>query len=543
MKKLLALLLAACMLFAFGACSKTDPAPGTTAPQTDAPSTEAPAGQGPSELRFGQFAMKAPLDRTVGTYLETGQVTEWLYEGMYAIDYRTNEYVPMLAESYNASDDGLTHTFKLRQGVKFHDGTDFTAEDVIFSYTRALLPATNSLVGEDLEMVVGARDVMDGKTDTLAGMTAPDDYTIVVTINAPSPLFLPFVGMLPIYPKEACSKAGAEWGNNLDAIGTGPYKLVSNNPEAEVVVEKNTEYWGGQEVVKVDKVIYKLYGDLTTLLLAYEKGDIDSTILDATQVAEYQEKLPAELKSFGTFGHFFTMMNESMAPFDNIKVREAFGYAIDVEAICNDLLGGTMEPASCLLAPTVNGHVKGEVKKYDPEKAKALLTEAGFPDGVEIEATTTNLSGTGGQMIVAMQAQAAAAGFKITPVQVDRATWTDIRNGGKVQFAIGNWYLGIPDPDGILYGFFHSTNNHFFSVLYQSEAYDKLMADSRLELDPDKRLEMLKKADQMLVSEDFVTVPIGWPKTFYLAKPYLQNFEMQNYVLPLFDCTVDMSAK
>ena len=172
-----------------------------------------------------------------------------------------------------------------------------------------------------------------------------------------------------------------------------------------------------------------------------------------------------------------------------------------------------------------------------------MLADAGYPNGVSFDAYTTNLAGQGGQMLVAMQAQAASAGFTINPIQVDRATWTDIRNGGKVPFAIGNWYLGLPEADGILYGFFHSSNNHFFSVLYQNEEYDRLVESARVELDTDKRIELYTKADNKLVQEDFVTVPICYPTAFYLAKPYVKDFQMAAHWLPLWDCSVDMSAK
>ena len=285
------------------------------------------------------------------------------------------------------------------------------------------------------------------------------------------------------------------------------------------------------------------YNDTATMQLAYQNGDIDSYIIDATQVADFRETIPDEVKSAPTYGHFFTIMNQSMAPFDDIKVREAFAYAIDLEAITNDLLNGTMEPASCLLAPSVMGHEGRDVIQYDPEKAKQMLADAGYPDGVSFEAYTTSLTGQGGQMLVAMQAQAQPAGFTMEITQVDAATWTEMRNSGQVPFALGNWYLGIPEADGILYGFFHSSNNKYFSVMYENEEYDALVESARLELDTDKRIELYKQADDMLVLEDFVTTPICYPTSFYLVKPYVQNFEMYNSVLPLWDCTVDMSAK
>ncbi len=546
-KKLLSLLLALVMLFALAACNSGE----TTTDENQDPSgqtnegdTQTPdeGGAEAMELRFGQINPKAPLDRTVGTYIQTGQITEWVYEGMYRINPETGELEPCLAESYDVSEDGLTYTFHLREGVKFHDGTDFTSADVKYSFERLLTPSTNALIGEDYNMIVGAVEMMNGEATELAGLTCPDDYTVVIETNEVMALTMMFIAPTSIYPEEACSEAGADWGLQLNVIGTGPYKLVENT-DTQIIIEKFDEYWGGADAVQVDRVVYMQYNDTATMQLAYQNGDIDSYIIDATQVADFRETIPDEVKSAPTYGHFFTIMNQSMAPFDDIKVREAFAYAIDLEAITNDLLNGTMEPASCLLAPSVMGHEGRDVIQYDPEKAKQMLADAGYPDGVSFEAYTTSLTGQGGQMLVAMQAQAQPAGFTMEITQVDAATWTEMRNSGQVPFALGNWYLGIPEADGILYGFFHSSNNKYFSVMYENEEYDALVESARLELDTDKRIELYKQADDMLVLEDFVTTPICYPTSFYLVKPYVQNFEMYNTVLPLWDCTVDMSAK
>ena len=546
-KKLLSLLLALVMLFALAACNSgetttdenQDPSGQTNEGETQTPDE---GGAEAMELRFGQINPKAPLDRTVGTYIQTGQITEWVYEGMYRINPETGELEPCLAESYDVSEDGLTYTFHLREGVKFHDGFDFSSSDVKYSFERLLTPSTNALIGEDYNMIVGAVEMMNGEATELAGLTCPDDYTVVIETNEVMALTMMFIAPTPIYPEEACSEAGADWGLQLNVIGTGPYKLVENT-DTQIIIEKFDEYWGGADAVQVDRVVYMQYNDTATMQLAYQNGDIDSYIIDATQVADFRETIPDEVKSAPTYGHFFTIMNQSMAPFDDIKVREAFAYAIDLEAITNDLLNGTMEPASCLLAPSVMGHEGRDVIQYDPEKAKQMLADAGYPDGVSFEAYTTSLTGQGGQMLVAMQAQAQPAGFTMEITQVDAATWTEMRNSGQVPFALGNWYLGIPEADGILYGFFHSSNNKYFSVMYENEEYDALVESARLELDTDKRIELYKQADDMLVLEDFVTTPICYPTSFYLVKPYVQNFEMYNSVLPLWDCTVDMSAK
>jgi len=557
-KRITAMVLTLVLVLGLAACN-TNPAPATTTASgsTTAASGSTTAASGsttaaPSntaekkELVYGQVNMKAILDRTIITYIETGQICEQIFEGLLYNNPFTGEMQPCLAEGFaTISADNLTYTFKLKQGVKWHDGTDFTADDVLYTFERIFTPATGSLVVEDYQMIVGAQEMLDGTATTLSGIEVIDPYTIKVTITEPFALFEPFFGTCPIYPRKGCTEAGADWGLGT-AIGTGPFALQEHTMDIGARLVRNDNYHDQNRMPTIDSIYFKFYSDLNTMLLEYEAGNIDSLILDGGMVEQYQDDptFASHLNSHPTFGHYFLVMNFNMDPWkDNPKAREAFSYAVDTDSICNDLFNGMYQPAAGLLTPSVMGHDSSlQPKKYDPEKAKALLAEAGYPGGVDIVMTTTSLESVGGKMIVAIQASAAAAGFNISINEVDRAVWTDIRNNGKVETFVASWFLGLSEADGIVYGFFHSGNNKFFSVMYVNEEYDNLVSQARSTLDVAARTELYRQADKHLL-DNFVTVPVAWPVQFYLTQPWLQNFQTENYVPNFEHCDIDTALQ
>ena len=179
---------------------------------------------------------------------------------------------PALAAETTVSEDGTVYSFELKQGVKFTNGTELTARDVKFTFERMFTPATGAKSFSYFSMIQGAKDMLDGKADQLSGFEIQDDYHFTITLEYP---FAPFVKNLgtsyaDIFPQDACTEAGADWGIDDNLIGTGPYKFQSNDPNTEAVLVKNEDYHGGE--VKLDEIHVVYYSDTTTKLLAYENG-------------------------------------------------------------------------------------------------------------------------------------------------------------------------------------------------------------------------------------------------------------------------------
>ena len=226
--------------------------------------------------------------------------------------------------------------------------------------------------------------------------------------------------------------------------GTGPFKLVSYQTGVGVELAKNENYHGGD--VKLDGIKYTFIDDPNTGVLEYQKGNIDVVYLDASLYPTYANgDLKDELYTFNPVGGYYLNFNVKDIP--DVKVREAMTYAIDRDAICNSVLFGTAIPNSNFLQDGLIGADDStEQFAYDPEKAKSLLAEAGYPDGYDLRITVNTKYPTSLTIATAVQAQMAEAGIRVEIEQVDSAAWTDMKKAGGVTCGIGNWYVDAQRP-------------------------------------------------------------------------------------------------
>ena len=227
------------------------------------------------------------LDPQVGYDWQNWSVIKSIFDGL--MDYKpgTTELEPDLAESYTVSDDGLTYTFKLRDGVKFHNGRPMTAADVKYSLERAVNPATQSPGGGYFSMIKGYDDLAGGKATELSGIATPDDRTVVFTLTRPDATFLHLMAINFGYvvPKEEVEKAGADWGKK--PVGTGAFKFVEWVPGQRIVLERNTDYFR-QGVPYLDKLTFEFGQDPTVAVLRLKKGEVD-IVGDGIPPAQFAE--------------------------------------------------------------------------------------------------------------------------------------------------------------------------------------------------------------------------------------------------------------
>jgi peptide/nickel transport system substrate-binding protein len=360
-------------------------------------------------------------------------------------------------------------------------------------------------------MIDGAQEMLDGKETTLRGFKVVDDNTFEITLAYQ---YAPFLACLStsyagIYPEKACSAAGKDWGLTT-YIGTGPFKVTKLDLDNGVIAESFDDYHGGKP--KLDGIEFIFIEDPNTRRLEYERGTIDVMALDATMYPEYSknEKFAPEIREFTPMGIIYVSPNLNFEYISNVKVREAISYAIDREVLARDLMKGTAKVASTFLPPGVLGYDASASKfEYNTEKAKALLAEAGYPDGIEIEGyiRNTSLNGTTGRTLLTVQNQLKEIGIDLKITQVDAATWTDVRNAGKVPLYIGNWYADFADPDGII-NVLESSISKTVSINYDNPEFDKLLEQARSINDPARRDEIYKRADRMATREDFAAIPL-----------------------------------
>ncbi|MCL2548784.1 MAG: ABC transporter substrate-binding protein, partial [Symbiobacteriaceae bacterium] len=335
MKRIISLFLVLAMLLGLAACQTTTPTPTVTAPPTTAPPTDPPKSA--NYLKIGSMLDSAMnLDPLTSTYNQVFEINDTVFNRLVQPDPVTLELKPYLIVDWpKVNDDGTVFTFELRKGVKFHDGTELTAYDVEYTFTRFFTPKWNNLNTWMADFILGAEDLMEGHTTTLAGFTVIDDYHFSIELEYGYTAFLACLAVPPlaIVPKDACEAAGpGKWGVET-FIGTGQYQLKSFNPGVELILERNDNYWG--PIAKLDGIQWN-HMLPEVALITWEAGDIDICGVDVSLVDGYLTRFPNNVREQTYVGSHWLSFNCDLPPMDNILVREAVGLATNIAELCED---------------------------------------------------------------------------------------------------------------------------------------------------------------------------------------------------------------
>ena len=333
------------------------------------------------------------LDPAIGYDWQNWSMIKSLFDGL--MDYKpgTTDLVPDLAESYEVAPDGLSYTFKLRKGVKFHNGRELTADDVKWSIERAVQPETQSPGQGFFNMIAGFGDVTSGKAKELSGIQVIDPYTVRFTLSHPDATFLHVMALNFGFavPKEEVKKYGQDFGKH--PVGTGAYKMTEWTLGQRVVFERNPDYYK-KGLPKLDKITFEIGQEPLVALLRLERGEVD-ILGDGIPPAKFLEVMndPSLKKNVVKGGQLHTgyvTMNVKLKPFDNKLVRQAVNHAINKDRVIK-IINGRAVPANQPLPPAMPGYdPKYKGYAYDPAKAKALLAEAGFAKGFDTELYAMN---------------------------------------------------------------------------------------------------------------------------------------------------------
>ena len=522
-------------LLVLSACAPVAPpaAPSAAAGATAAPAaTTPPAAAAPAKAKTLSVAQDtdpgtADVQLTTEEYFLPLNLYDRLVEAVTTGPLQS-ELQAGLAEKWDVSPDGLKYTFHLRQGVKFHNGDSLTADDVIYTFDRMLDPATKALNTDFLDMIAGAKERMDGTATSVSGLKKVDDSTMEITLAAP---YAPFLANLAtpagsIYPKSYTQKAGTDFG--IKPVGTGPFKLDSWTPDSELVLSAFDGYFRGRP--KFDTLIMKIVPEAQTMALMFRKGDLDVFDLDfgRSQIPEFKNDAAWKdrIVSGPRVGTYYLSLNEKIPPFDNPKVREAIMYAIDRQTLIDKLYYGTGIPAKGILAPGLAGYntaLPGFT--YDPEKAKALLKEAGFEAGFEMTLNQTTDSPSTLHINEALQAMLAQVGIKAEIVQMDSAAWSGTRKEGKLGSYNSSWSADFNDPDNFIYTFFAPANAVARSWNYANTAVQDQLVQARSMTDMAARYKLYQEVENAIVYKDFAFVPLFHLEHLFVVQPKVQNFK------------------
>ncbi len=396
------------------------------------------------------------LDPHVGYDWQNWSVIKTIFDGL--MDYKpgTTDLEPDLAESFTISADGLVYTFKLRDGIKFHNGRAMTAADVKWSLERSINPATQSPGASYFSAIKGYEDVAGGKATDLAGVTAPDDKTVVITLARPDATFLHVLALNFAFtvPKEAVEAAGADWGKK--PVGTGGFKFIEWVPGQSMTLERFTEY-NRPGVPYLDKLVFSFGLDPTVATLKLKAGEID-ILGDGIPPAQFAEAMadPANKELIAVGDQLqtgYVTMNVTIAPFDNVKVREAVNMAINKERIVK-IINNRAGAATQALPPAMPGYnPDNKGFAFDPEGAKKLLAEAGHPDGFTTEIYAMNVD-PNPRIAEAIQQDLAAIGITAEIKALAQAEVIAAGGAGKAPMLWSGgmaWIADFPDPAGFYY--------------------------------------------------------------------------------------------
>lgn len=536
--RFLSLLLAGTMAIGMTGCGSTAATGGeaagtdTTEADTAAESTtleDAAEGvSGGGTLRVGiPLDVLGNMDVMITSQNTVFQISDTITDTLIGKKEEDLELFPQLLEEMpEVSEDGLTYTCKLREGVKFHDGTELNTDDVIFTFNRFFDPATESnMVWLCDDVIKGAYEMEDGSATEVSGIQKVDDYTFTIELNYPFSAFTSILAASPlgIISKEACEEAGDDWGLNT-YVGCGSYQVESFTPKEEIVLTRFDDYWDGAK--SADSIVITNM-DESTALMEFEAGNIDVCPLPTSLAKGYLDdpEYADNVKYQEFMGIWALHYNMAIEPFNDVKVREAIAYAIDLDALCNGYYEGAHTPANSLIPKGIPGYNESNpVHEYNPEKAKELLAEAGYPDGLTFTAAVKNTESIV-ECFEVLQAQLKESGINMELELCDPGSWAEKRkqDGGTQMYMI-TWYADYVDPDMYLYLLYHSSVSDNFANGFSSEFnaedsawYDEQVEKGRLITDPDEKAEFYSDLERWLTTEYYAEVPLFCASEYYMV--------------------------
>ena len=466
------------------------------------------------------------LDPAQGRDTTSAVIQMHIYDGLVDLEPITVEPVPAVAESWEISGDGRVYTFHLRKGVKFHNGREVTAEDFRYAFERVLDPKTKSVRTWVLEQIKGADEKLSGEADTVEGINVIDDYTLELTLKEPLSFFLSLMAMeaASVIPKEEVEKWGEDFG--LHPTGCGPFKFKSWDRDSRLVIEAFKDYYG--EGPYVDKIKFLIHRETSGALELYKNDEIDIlTDLPPRRVESTKAQYPDDILMWDILGTYYLSFNLEKPPFKNNRLlRQAFNHAIDKNAICEKLLEGVPYPANGILPKGLAGH-NPELKgyEYDPERAKKLLAEAGYPNGTGLGTIWLwyNTHEMHRNLCVLVQDNLREIGVDVKLKNLDWGPYLDATKDGKAKFFRAGWLADYTDPDNFLYVLLHSSNiGQGNYSRYNNPEFDALIEKARRLQDIDERVPLYQEAERMAV-EDAVWVFLYHYGDYLLRKPYVKG--------------------
>ncbi|MDH4619547.1 ABC transporter substrate-binding protein [Brevibacillus sp. AY1] len=442
------------------------------------------------------------LDPYLSAATDTSSMMDNVFDGLFEAG-ENSELVPAVAESYQISEDGLTYTFNIRKGIKFHDGSDLTAEDVAYSYAK--------LSG------LNGKEPLSSKFAVIEKIETPDDSTVVVKLKAKDAAFLA-ANIVAIVPKDYEKQSEKP-------IGAGPFQFVSYAPGQQLVLEKNDQFYDQERKPALDRVEFKIMPDTNSSVLALQSGDIDMIPGISAQGA-LQLGTGFQIVSGPQNMVQLMALNNTVKPLDDVRVRQAINHAIDKDVIIQTVAEGNGAKLGSNMSPAMKMYYQeGLENRYQPDaqKAKALLKEAGYENGFKLTITVPSNYAFHVDTAQVIAEQLKAVGIDAQIKQIEWSSWLeDVYNNAKYEATIVG-LTGKLDPHEVLGRYETTYGKNFFK--FSNAKFDDIVNRARTEIDVTKRADMYKQA-QTVLTEQAAAVYIMDPSRSVALKENLHGFTM-----------------
>ncbi len=458
-------------------------------------------------------------------------------EGLFRLD-ENNEPQPAMAESFEKSEDGLTYTFTLKDGIKWSNGEPVTANDFKYSWLRAMHPDTAGSYATILtDYIKGGAAYAAGEADAdSVSIEVVDEKTLVVELVQPTPFFVGLTAFVTYFPlnEKFITEKGDDFALTYDAIlYNGPYVLTSYNQAQGVEMEKNPEYWD-KDNVAIEKVSMKVIKETSTALNLYEAGDLDKVYLASADVDAYQDS--PEFQTETEFRTYFIQFNEAKEPFNNDNIRKALQLAYDPQILTDVILNNGSEPAYGLIAADMNGvdgksfrELQGDVIKPDFEKAKEYwdkgVEELGGTPTIELLTADDTVSKDTGTFLQSEYKK--NLGVDISLVTQPYSGRLETMRAGDYQMAVNRW--GADFNDAMTYlDLWEAPSNTDFRGNFINSQYDDLVNAAKVEADDKVRIQHLLDAEKLIL-EDGSVGPLYYDGLSFLQKSNVKGIVTHPY--------------
>lgn len=475
------------------------------------------------------------IDPALNSSVDGGNMILHLFDGLLTVD-QDEKIAPGCAEKWEPSEDGLTWTFTLRDGLKWSDGTDLTAEDFVYSWKRVCDPDVAAPYAETvLGMVEGYDKAVKGDLDALA-VSAPDEKTVVVKLSYPCTYFENLAAFATLSPvqKATVEKNGDEWATKAETyISNGAFKITEWVPDSHITVSKNENYWNA-DAIKLDSIKFVLMEDANSSYNAFTKGDI----LFAKDIPT--EEIPS-LRDTDTFyadpiiGTYYVSINLNKKEFQNADVRKALNIAIDREYLASEIMQGTYTAAYNFMGPgwvdtdgkdfmeNANGGKTYISDDYEANvaEAKKLMEKAGYNENNKLKFTYST-NDTLYHKPVAEYLQEAWAEIYVD-LQVEIVEWssfTPMRRNGDYDASRNGWVGDYTDPSNMIELFYSTNGNN--DGKFNDKNFDAAMDESRQTTDPEKRSAALHKAEDIVMNET-ACIPLAYYNDVWLQSDKVEG--------------------